>query len=527
MPLEAGARLVVRLAALCSRARIVSAAHPESAVSMQTQLPQAQREYTNGYSPQSAPARSRWLTLIVLSLGASMIALDATIVFVALPTIRADLAFSEASLSWVVNAYSLTFGGLLLLGARLGDLFGHRRLFLLGVLLFTLASLICGLSTSQATLIGARALQGVGGAVVSAVALSLAVGLFEDQRGRAKAMAVLSFANVGAGSIGFVLGGTLTSAVNWHWIFLINIPVECVVFGLSLALLKKDSNPHTTGHLDIAGALAVTAFLIVALYAITSYPESERPIEKSLPLLVIAIALLTVFLTIEARVRVPLVPLRFFVARNLAVANVVYMLLTPALYAAFFTTTLYLQAVLQYSPFQVGFAFLAINPIAAAFTLVLAPRLVMWFGIKPPLTIGLLLAACGLALLAVVPIRGTFSVDVLPGMTLASLGVAMATTPLMLAAMNDIEPEASGLASGLVSTASSIGGALGLAVVASLAAARTKGLQALGFDNLTALNGGCHLAYLICCALMLLAALVSAQSLRPDGNPSMTCAARP
>ncbi len=459
--------------------------------------------------------RTRWLALIVLCLGDLMIVLDVTIVGVALPSIREDLGFSETSLAWVVNAYLLTFGGFLLLGGRLGDLFGHRRLFLIGIVLFTLASVGCGLATSQELLVGARAIQGLGGAVVSAVALSLIVNLFTEPADRAKAMGVFGFVAAGGGSIGVLLGGVLTDVLDWHWIFLVNVPIGIAVFALCLVLLPGTRGDKSTGRLDVAGAVTVTASLMLAVYAIVNGNEVGWTTARTLGLLAAASVLLALFLAIEARVRTPLVPLGLFRLRNLATANGVGVLWAAAMFAWFFLSALYLQLVLGYSPLQVGLAFLPANLIMGALSLGLSARLVMRFGIRPPLAFGLLLAGIGLLLFARAPVDGTFAVDVLPSMLLLGLGAGMAFNPVLLAAMGDVEPSDAGLASGVVNTSFMMGGALGLAVLASLADRRTNSLAADGDGPLAALTGGYHVAFVVGAAFALGAALLGAVLLRP------------
>src|SRR5437870_1681500 len=456
----------------------------------------------------------RWLALMVLCLGTLMIVLDTTIVNVALPSIRTDLRFSEASLAWVVNAYLLTFGGFLLLGGRLGDLFGHRRLFLIGIALFTLASLACGLSTTPEFLVAARAIQGIGGAIVSAVGLSLTMNLFPESAERAKAMGVFGFVASGGGSIGVLLGGFVTCTLNWHWIFLVNIPVGVVVMVLSLLLLPVSRGRAASQRLDIAGAITVTTSLMLAVYAIVNGNEAGWTSIQTLGLLAAAVALLAIFLGIEARVRAPLVPLGLFRLRNLAIANVIGVLWAAALFAWFFLSALYLQLVLGYNPLQVGLAFLPVNLLIGAFSLGLSARLVIRFGIRPPLAVGLLLAAVGLALFARAPVGGNFVSDVLPSMILLGVGAGMAFNPVLLAAMSDVDPSESGLASGVVNTAFMMGGALGLAILASLAASRTDSLRASGDGPLAALNGGYHAAFLVGALSAAVAAAVGAVLLR-------------
>jgi EmrB/QacA subfamily drug resistance transporter len=470
--------------------------------------------FTGDLAPVTARSSGRWFALMVLCLGALMIVLDTTIVNVALPSIRQDLGFSETSLAWVVNAYLLTFGGFLLLGGRLGDLFGHRRLFLIGITLFTLASFACGMARAQAFLVTARAIQGIGGAVVSAVALSLIMALFTKPAERAKAMGFFGFVAAGGGSIGVLLGGILTNVLNWHWVFLVNLPVGVAVVVLSLVLLPSGRGPATTARLDIAGAITVTASLLLAVYAIVNGNQVGWTSGQTIGLLAASAALLALFLVIEARVRAPLMPLSLFRLRNVATANVIGVLWTAAMFAWFFLSALYLQLVLGYRPLEVGLAFLPANMIMAVFSLGLSARLVTRFGIRLPIVVGLLLAASGLALFARAPVGGSFATDVLPGMTLLGFGAGMAFNPVLLAALNDVAPEDSGLASGVVNTSFMMGGALGLAILASLATARTNGLLTTGLNHLAALNGGYQVAFLVAALFALSASLLGAALLR-------------
>ena len=464
--------------------------------------------------------RKCWLALIVLCLGDLMIVLDTTIVNVALPSIRADLGFSQTSLVWVVNAYMLTFGGFLLLGGRLGDLFGHRRLFLSGIVLFTLASLACGLSNSQGLLVGARAVQGLGGAVVSAVAMALIMNLFTEPAERAKAMGIFGFVMAGGGSIGVLLGGLLTSALSWHWVFLVNLPIGAAVYALCVVLLQKSRAPAAAARLDVGGAVTVTVSLMLAVYAVVNGNDAGWTSTQTLGFLGAAAVLLALFLAIEARVRDPLMPLRLFRLRNVATANVVGILWSAAMFAWFFISALYLQVVLGYSAMQVGLAFLPANLIMAAFSLGISARMVMRFGIRVPLAAGLALTAAGLALFALSPADGRFALHVLPGMTLLGIGCGMAMNPVLLAAMSDVSPSESGLASGVVNTSFMMGGALGLAVLASLAAARTTKLLAFGADSLVALNGGYHVAFALGAVFAAAASLLSAALLRAASQPA-------
>jgi EmrB/QacA subfamily drug resistance transporter len=463
------------------------------------------------------PDRRRWWALIVLCLGELMIVLDTTIVNVALPSIRTDLGFSETTLVWVVNAYMLTYGGFLLLGGRLGDLYGHRKLFLAGIAFFTVASLACGLAPSQEALIVARAVQGLGGAVVSAVALSLMMNLFTEAGDRAKAMGVFGFVCAGGGSIGVLMGGLLTDRLNWHWVFLVNLPIGAAVFALCLWLIPAAPGRHGQ-KLDVAGAATVTLSLMLGVYAIVNGNEAGWTSSQTLGLLAAAVVLLGLFLAIEARVAAPLMPLSLFRLRNVATANVAGAFWAAAMFAWFFISALYMQLVLNWTPLQVGLAFLPSNLIMAALSLGASAKLVMRYGFRKPLVAGLVCAGAGLALFARAPVDGGFVVDVLPGMLLLGLGAGVALNPMLMAAMSDVDESESGLASGVVNTAFMMGGALGLAVLASIAAARTDALQMAGAPSTAALNGGYQLAFAAGAVFALLAAGIGAWWMREQAE---------
>jgi EmrB/QacA subfamily drug resistance transporter len=463
-------------------------------------------------------SRTRWLALIVLCMGTLMIVLDSTIVNVALPSIATDLGFSDAGRAWVVNAYLLTFGGFLLLGGRLGDLFGHRRLFVGGIAFFTVASLACGISATQAELVVARAVQGVGGAVASAVSLSLTMTLFTEPGERAKAMGIFGFVASGGGSIGVVLGGVLTGSLDWHWIFLVNLPIGIAVVLCSLRLLPGGRGTGLAGGIDLGGALTVTGALLLAVYAIVNGRAVGWTSAQTLGLLGGSAALLVVFGVIESRVAAPLMPLRLFRMRNICVANGVGILWAGAMFAWFFLSAQYLQFVLGYDPLHVGLAFLPGNLVMGVLSVAVSARLVMRFGIKKPLAAGLLVAATGLLLFARAPFGGSYVVDVLPAMILLGFGAGIAFNPVLLAAMSEVEPAEAGLASGFVNTAFMMGGALGLAVLASLAASRTSHLQAGGVGKLHALLGGYHLAFVVGAVFAAAAATIGATLLRTHGS---------
>jgi EmrB/QacA subfamily drug resistance transporter len=460
--------------------------------------------------------RSRWLALYVLCLGDLMIVLDGTIVNVALSSIRDDLGFSQTSLAWVVNSYLLTFGGFLLLGGRLGDLFGHRRLFLIGTSLFTVASLGCGVASSQGMLIGARAVQGLAGAIVSAVALSLLMTLFTEQADRAKAMGVFGFVLSGGGVVGVLAGGILTDVLSWHWIFLINLPVGVAVYVLSLRLLPTGRGPAANGRVDVAGAITVTGSLMLAVYAIINGNEQGWSSGQTLGLLGGALVLLALFLVIEARVASPLMPLGLFRNRNVSTANVVGVLMAAGMFSYFFFSALYLQLVLEYTPLEVGLAYLPGTVIWGASSLLLSERLVMRFGIKPPLLTGLALMTLALILLARTPVDGNWAIDILPATIALGIGAGIAFNPILLAAMSGVTPDQAGLASGVVNTAFMMGGAVGLAVLASLADSRRLSLVTSGHEALAALNGGYHVAFVVGAVFLIVSAVVAAALLRVE-----------
>jgi len=477
--------------------------------------------------PFDLTPRQRWLALYLLCTGVLMIVLDTTIVTVALPSIQADLGFSGTSLVWVLNAYMLTFGGFLLLGGRLGDLYGQRKLFLLGLSAFTLASLACGLAPSQLWLVAARAVQGLGGAVVTAVALSLIMNLFTEPAERAQAMGIYGFVCAAGGSIGEVLGGFMTDALGWESIFLINLPIGVAVYAYCVKLLPPDGAATGPRRLDVGGAVTVTLGLMLAVYAVVDGNAAGWGSVQTLGLLGAAAALLAAFLLIESRVAEPLMPLRLFALRNIAVSNAVGVLWAAGMFAWFVISALYLQHVLGYDPFRVGLSFLPADLIMAAFSAGLSAKMVMRFGIRGPLWIGLLIAAAGLALFARAPLGGSFVVDVLPGMLLLGLGAGMAFNPVLLAAMNDVDEHATGLASGVVNTSFMMGGALGLAALASAADARTAGLREAGVDALVALNEGYQLAFLVGALVTAASAVLVAVLLQPKPAPATSAAESP
>jgi EmrB/QacA subfamily drug resistance transporter len=459
-------------------------------------------------------APKRWLALLLVCAAQLMIVLDGTIVNVALPAIQGSLGFSQVSLSWVVNAYLLTFGGFLLLGGRAGDLFGRRRVFMIGLALFTLASLFCGLAGSQALLVAARAVQGLGGAIIAPAALSIIITTFTERSDRARAMGIWGFVASGGGTIGVLLGGVLVGTLGWPWIFLVNLPIGIVALALCRPLLDVDRGGSTDGGFDLAGALLVTASLVAAVYAIVGTNTVGWAAAQTVLLLGAAALLMGLFVAVEARTRVPLVPLGIFRSRNLTVSNMVMTLTVAGIFGWFFFGALYLQRVLGYGSLQTGMAFLPAMLILGALSYSAAAKVVNRFGVKPMLVVGMSLLVASLLLFARAPVGGSYFVDVLPGMLLLGLGASFAFLTVILASVSGVPERDAGLASGLVNTAQQLGGALGLAVLASVAASRTEGLLEAGTGSVAALNGGYHVAFLLSAIFVALATVLAAALLR-------------
>jgi len=478
---------------------------------------------SRAFESKGAPApgrddRKRWLALLLVCAAQLMIVLDGTIVNVALPVIQSSLGFSEVSLSWVVNAYLLTFGGFLLLGGRAGDLFGRRRVFMIGLALFTLASLFCGLAGSQTMLVAARAVQGLGGAIIAPAALSIIITTFTEPADRARAMGIWGFVVSGGGTIGVLLGGVLVGTLGWPWIFLVNLPIGIVALALCRPLLDANriERAEADGGFDLAGALLVTASLVAAVYAIIGANTLGWASAQTIILLAVAASLMGLFVAVEARTRVPLVPLGIFRARNLTVSNVAMVLAVAGIFGWFFFSALYLQRVLGYGSLQTGLAFLPAMLILGALSYSAAAKIVNRFGVKPMLLGGMGSLVVSLLLFARAPVGGSFLVDVLPGMLLLGFGASFAFLTVILASVSGVPECAAGLASGLVNTAQQLGGALGLAVLASIAASRTEGLGGAGSEPVAALNGGYHAAFLLSAIFIALAAVLAAALLRLD-----------
>lgn len=466
------------------------------------------------FLPSDILEKRRWMALYVLCSGVLMIVLDTTVVNIALPAIKADLEFSDASLVWVVNAYTLTFGGCMLLSGRLGDLYGHRKMFLVGLTLFTAASVACGVAQSRELLIVARAAQGIGGAAVGATALSLIMFLFRGGVDRAKAMGVYGFVCAFGGALGMLVGGILTSVLGWRWIFLINLPLGAIVCVLSIRLLPAcDAVPNSRRiKLDCAGAITITASLMAAVYGFVKAGNGAGwASTETLASIAIAVVLFSLFVYGETHVDHPLIPLAMIAKRNIAVANVVRAIWSGAVFAWFFLTALYMERALGYDPLEIGLAFLPVDLVMGVFALGLSARIVIRLGAREPITIGLLLIAAGLVHFAHIPVHGDYVKDVLPGMLLIGMGAGVAANPILLAAMTDVDPAELGVASGVINTTFMLGGAMGLAVLASVAATRANA-HAGHIEYAaaaTALNDGYRLALLIGATVVALAALIS------------------
>jgi EmrB/QacA subfamily drug resistance transporter len=466
-------------------------------------------------APQTTE-RSRWIALVVLCVGMLMIVLDATIVNVALPSIQDDLGYSQSDLAWVVNAYLIAFGGLLLLAGRIGDLVGQRRIFLIGVAVFTLASLLCATAQTQEMLIGARFVQGVGGALTSAVILGMIVNMFPEPREQAKAIGVYGFVASAGGSIGLLAGGALTQAINWHWIFFINIPVGIATAVLATRYIAATRGLGLRAGADVPGAALLTGSLMLGVYTILQVGENGWGSAQTLALGAVSLALLVGFVTRQARIETPLMPLRLFRSRNVSGANVVQALLVAGMFGMFFLGALYLQQILGYDALEVGLAFLPATLVMGAMSLRLSGPLTMRFGPQRTLIPSLAAIGLGLLLFARTPVDGNYWLDVLPPMALIGFGAGLGFPSLMTLAMSGATPQDSGLASGLVNTSVQVGGAIGLAVLATFASERTSDLRASGESFASALNSGYHLAYLIGAALVLVATAVALTVLRPE-----------
>jgi EmrB/QacA subfamily drug resistance transporter len=463
--------------------------------------------------------RSRWIALYVLCAGMLMIVLDVTVVNVALPTIQDDLGFSTSNLAWVVNAYLIAFGGLLLLAGRFGDLIGRRTILLAGLGVFTVASLVCGLADSQEVLVGARFVQGIGGAMTSAVILGMIVTMFPEPREQAKAVGVYAFVASAGGSVGLLAGGVLTQSINWHWIFFVNVPIGIVTALLVRRLLDRDQGIGFGEGADVPGAVLITSSLMLGVYTIVK-PAADLGwgAGKTLALGAGSLALGALFVAREARARNPLIPLRIFRSRNVTGANLVQVLTVAGMFGMFFLGSLYLERILGYDALEIGLAFLPVTIVMGTLSVRYSEPLITRFGARTLLFPGLTLVAIGLALFTRAPVDGSYLLHVLPVMILLGTGVGVCFPALMTIAMSGATKSDAGLASGLVNTSAQVGGALGLAVLATLSASRTDHLTAQGDSTAAALTGGYHLAFWIAAALVVAAIVVALVVLQPEAK---------
>ncbi|HEX2391683.1 MAG TPA: MFS transporter [Solirubrobacterales bacterium] len=460
--------------------------------------------------------RRRWLALYVLCTGMLMIVLDATIVNVALPSIQDSLGFSQNNLAWVINAYMIPFGGLLLLSGRIGDLVGQRRVFLVGLAIFTTASLVCAASESQGMLVGARFVQGIGGALASAVILGMIVTMFPEPASQAKAIGVYGFVASAGGSIGLLLGGVLTQAISWHWIFLINLPIGILTGYLALRLVESREGIGISEGADYPGAALITSSLMLGVFTILKITEWGWLDTRTLVLSAISAALLAIFIHRQATIANPLMPLRLFRSRNVSGANVMQAFLVAGMFGMFFLGALYLQRVLGYDALEVGLAFLPTTLVMGTLSLGFSEKLIMRFGARRTLIPGVCAIVVALLLFARTPADANYLADLLPPFLLIGFGVGTSFPAIVTVAMSGATPSDSGLASGFVNTSMQVGGAIGLAVLATLSTERTQSLLDGGTAHAQALTSGYHLAYLIGAVLAAIAVAIAVFVLRPS-----------
>jgi EmrB/QacA subfamily drug resistance transporter len=461
---------------------------------------------------------SRWIALVDLCTGMLMIILDSAIVNVALPPIQSDLGFSQSNLAWVVNAYLIPFGGLLLLAGRLGDLIGRRTIFLVGLVVFTAASLACGLAQSQEVLVGARLVQGAGGALTSSVILGIIVTMFQEAREQAKAIGVFSFVASAGASIGLLAGGVLTQAIDWHWIFFVNVPIGVATGVLALRYVERDEGIGLRAGTDAAGGALITGALMLGVYTILETSKYGWTSTRTLGLGAVAIALLAAFILRESRTANPLVPLRIFRSRAIAGANAVQVLTVAGLFGMFFLGVLYLQRVLGYDALETGLAFLPVSALIGILSLGFSARLSQRYGATAVILPGLVLIAVGLLGFARAPVDGSYLTDILPVMIPLGIGAGLFFPALTTLAMSEVTPSESGLASGLVNTSLQVGVSVGLAILATLSASRSDNLLADGESTASALTSGYHFAFVVAAGLVIAAIGVTLTALRGTGR---------
>ena len=463
--------------------------------------------------------RRRWAALIVLCTGMLMIVLDLTVVNVALPAIRDDLGFSNADLAWVVNAYMIAFGGLLLLAGRLGDLLGRRRVFLTGLTTFTGASIACGLAQDQAVLVIARFVQGVGGAATSAVIFGMIVTMFPEPREQARAIGAFAFVASAGGAVGLLAGGVLTQTINWHWIFFVNIPIGVLTAIATTRLIEPETGIGLGAGTDVAGAVLVTAALMLGVYAIVGPAATDGWTDgATLGFGAGSLVLLAGFIARELTAANPLVPLGIFRSRNVAGANLIQVAGAAGMFGIFFLGSLYLQGILGYDALEIGLAFLPTTVFMGGLSVRFTEPLVTRFGARPVVVTGLLFITAGLLVFTQAPTAGQYAVHVLPSVSLLGIGAGLCFPALMTLAMSGVGTSEAGLASGLVNTTAQVGAALGLAVLSTLAASHTRSALADGSGRAAATVAGYHLSFWVAAALMVLAVAVAALVLQPPAR---------
>jgi EmrB/QacA subfamily drug resistance transporter len=444
---------------------------------------------------------NRWLVLVLVCIAQFMVILDATIVNVALPSIQHGLHFSATSLQWIVNAYALVFGGFLLLGGRASDLFGRQRLFIAGIVVFTAASLINGLATSSGVLIGGRALQGLGAALVSPAALSIVTTTFAEGKERTRALGIWSAIAAGGGAVGLIVGGLLTETLSWRWIFFVNLPIGIAAALLSLRFIPNTRSEEKPETADVAGAVTVTGGLLVLVYAVVKAPAYGWASGKTIGLFAAAAALLAAFVVVELRSKAPLIRLSIFRMRSLTSSNLAMLLVASGMFSMFYFASIYVQEILGYAPLKAGFAFLPFT-FGIVIGAGLAQSLIGRVGIRVVTAAGLTIATVGLALFTQVSVTGTYWSEIFPGVSVMSIGMGLTFVPLTLLATTNVQNEDAGLASGIFNTSQQIGGALGLAVLSTLAASRTSSLAKTGVSAPEALTRGYHVAFAVGAAFL-------------------------
>jgi EmrB/QacA subfamily drug resistance transporter len=467
---------------------------------------------------------SRWLSLMILCTGFLLIVVDMTIVNVALPSIQRDLGFSQSGLAWVLNAYLIAFGGLLLLAGRLGDLFGRKRVFLIGLAIFTAASVLCGLSLNQPMLIAARFIQGIGGAISSAVILAMIVTLFPKPDEQAKAFGVFSFIASAGAAIGLLAGGLITQAVSWHWIFFVNLPIGIVTAILSARLLASDRGIGIGKGADVLGAVLVTVALMLGVYTIVQSSDYGLGSLRTIGLGTLAITLLAAFVVRQAMARNPILPLRIFSSRKISAANVVQALMSSAFLGFFFVASLDLQRVLGYGPMAIGLAFLPVAVVMGLFSIRFSALLINRFGPFAVLVSGQVVIVAALAVLGFGPTYANYAIHLMVPLALLGLGGGLSFPSMTIIAMSDARPSDAGLASGLLNTTGQVGGALGLAILATLAGSRTLSLLHDGAGTAAALAGGYHLAWLVGSGTVLVTIALTISLLRARNSGEMDVA---